>query len=167
MHRQNSRPHPRLVPQLGQFLLYSGLLLLATACGRKPELDLGEFASYAHAYESDATSNGHPVKIEDLVIKYQSVDNPQEQGFCRLATDATPQIGINKAAWDLMTENQKIILMYHELGHCVGHDNVYRKHLSSTLSDGSPSSLMYPYALDATTFTTAESYYKSELYTGQ
>ncbi len=148
---------------MNRIWLLLAIACVAVGCGRKPELSLGEFAPYVHEFERLSVVYGNPSKIEDLVMSFDTPDSPQEQGWCRLSSDKSPYIGINRTSWDLMDETERKLLVFHELGHCIK----LRKHTTSALGTGEPASLMNPYSIDAYTYSTLEGYYLQELFTGQ
>ena len=136
------------------------LALGCVACGRQPSRDLGEFAGYVEKFESVSIAQGRPVRVEDLKMKFAQMDRPTEQAVCILQTDEQPQINVNKAAWDRMTETERQSVIFHELGHCV----LLRKHVNALDSDNDPISLMNPYALDPTVYEAKMDHYHQELF---
>lgn len=66
-------------------------------------------------------------------------------GKCNYGSkNESPYITVNKDWWTVLTEDQKINLVFHELGHCL----LYRKHENGTLADSCPKSFMNDYLVD-------------------
>ena len=67
-------------------------------------------------------------------------------GVCQRWTGGYSEIIIDKEFWEdeNTTVNERIYLIFHELGHC----DLNRDHSSLTRSDGKPSSLMFPYVMN-------------------
>lgn len=136
------------------------LLLLATACGKKAVLDVGEFAPYVSQFEDHSAEHGSPVKVTNLVIKYGDMQNSLERGACEIVEDETPTIVIRKDTWDKMNEDEREELLYHELGHCVLH----RNHNKEVTPEGLPTSIMNPYIIRGEIYRENQKYYLTELF---
>lgn len=142
--------------------LIMAVTLTLVGCGREKTLDVGEFAPYVQRFEAVGAQAGHPLKIDDLIIKLGSMDRPSEQGYCTLSTDETPRVTISSSAWPTLDDTEREALIFHELGHCI----LIRRHDSSTLTNGDPATLMNPYAMDAYTYMNRLDYYHQELFVG-
>lgn len=70
------------------------------------------------------------------------------------------KIDISTKIWKNLSEEQKIIVIAHELGHSVLH----RKHISDMMLDGSPVSMMHPQVLHTDDFKHNADYYWQELF---
>jgi hypothetical protein len=81
-------------------------------------------------------------------------------GKCTRWSIGERQIEIDQAYWQdpTTTENEKISLIFHELGHC----DLNRNHDESLRQDGYPKSLMCPYNLSF--FDEESEYYYAELF---
>jgi hypothetical protein len=118
--------------------------IAASACGRAPVLELGEFAPYVAKFEQTSIEVGKPVQVNDLVVKFGPTEERQD-AVCETGDAITPTILINQLSWSRMTEADREALMYHELGHCV----LGRNHITTRNTNGQPISLMYPVAISA------------------
>ncbi|HAR41838.1 MAG TPA: hypothetical protein DCS07_04290 [Bdellovibrionales bacterium] len=137
--------------------------LFLIGCGKEldhePQLDLGDFAPLVARFEQGSDQNGAVLKVLDLRIRFGKMDSPYDRGICEIIPGETPTIILKKSAWDLLTEEEQEALLFHEMGHCV----LRRNHNSEKTSKGVPVSLMYPYALDRTTYLHHQKQYMSEL----
>lgn len=109
-----------------KFLL---LLMFVMSCAvdvlpeeREKRVDLGEFKDYVDMFKRDAAIYGNGVRIDDLIIRFADISQKNEDrttlGQC-LYGDITPTVEIDPTYWGLMSETGRMLLMYHELGHCV------------------------------------------------
>lgn len=72
-------------------------------------------------------------------------------------------IEISKRDWHTFSEEQKIMLIAHEMGHAVLH----RKHIETGMLDGSALSIMYPTVLPTDSIKRNGEYYWNELFSIQ
>lgn len=100
-----------------------------------------EFQPYVNSFVQDSVNQDHPVTINHLDIQFGQITNEQIEGQCNTGFLETPTILIQEDYWNTATEDEKTILMYHELGHCVlgrVHDN----NLTGDIFDIHPISIM-------------------------
>jgi hypothetical protein len=64
-------------------------------------------------------------------------------GMCHplVLSDLSQEVQFNARYWDSASENERFLLVFHELGHC----RCYLFHDATLLEDGCPASLMSPY----------------------
>jgi hypothetical protein len=70
------------------------------------------------------------------------------------------KVQILKSYWDNLNDNDKELLMYHELGHCL----LNREHNEIILSDGSPKSIMRSHLIEGFYTDVSKPYYLLELF---
>jgi len=150
--------------------LLKGLMItmsmILISCGkqeREPVLDLGIFVPYVEKFQAGAQYHGGNLKVEDLVIQFGPMDNPRQRAICDIGPDSPPTIIILESGWELMDENERTALMFHEMGHCV----LRRPHVNSVTRSGLPASLMNPYLISGHVYSRYEDYYNKELFKGQ
>lgn len=115
------------------------LLIFLTACGpgfRVAKHTAPEFVPYIALFTE---YYGVEVKIPLYFNKLEGV----YVGVCRKWSDGYREIEIDPDAWDRFSENKRINLIFHELGHCV----LNRKHVNIRLEDGCPASFMDEYII--------------------
>jgi hypothetical protein len=140
------------------------ILAILSGCGRAQVVEIDpEFMPFVDQFMQDSRDNGNPVQVSDLKMHFGPTASPQEAGVCEIKGSETPEVTINKDAWNDMTVEEQKELLYHEMGHCV----LKRKHRSDLLKDGSPASIMNPYTMDNYTFVKYEAYYVQELFQGK
>jgi hypothetical protein len=108
-------------------------IILIASCGTKiPKQKIDPaFSSYAEQFEQTYNLN-----IRSSII-FKKMDKGFA-GFCEKRSDGYKEITINPYWWNLYSEEQKQITLWHELGHCeldLGHDPGY--------TAGCPHSLMF------------------------
>jgi hypothetical protein len=109
---------------------------------RNPPAEAAE--RYIRAFERASWSSGHPVRVKELEVKFESLPE-NTGGHCdRLGARKrlVLKITIDKDLWNSISELSRERLIFHELGHCV----LNRVH-SNITEDGRPISLMYPYLM--------------------
>lgn len=78
-------------------------------------------------------------------------------GLCNHITNT---VYIDKYYFEFISYERRLILMYHELGHCV----LKRSHKETKFEDGCPTSLMYPEVLNDTCVKKYLDYYLLEIF---
>lgn len=97
-----------------RWLAVAALLLLTTACGKPPVIDV-TFIPYLDKFKEEAEKHEIPVTIEFSVgFGDPGKKDSHTAGLCGLNG-----ITIKKAFWDSAEEADKEQLMFHELTHCV------------------------------------------------
>lgn len=138
-------------------------LFVGSACSKVVRID-SAFAPYIQVFEETSVKYGKPIKIDNLVMIFNTREE-QYAGVCYKAGfydfQNTPLIEINEYAWKILSEEQKLNLILHELGHCI----LNRDHTTES-KDGRPASLMYPSVFFPNIFFPNYDYYMEELYNG-
>ncbi len=105
----------------------AGMLLVcvwvASGCGQATR-QTGQFEPYVASFEQDAARLNQTIEVNYIVIQFGPLA-PMTLGLCNLGADV-PTITVNQPAWATLSETQRQIVIYHELGHCVlkkGHDD--------------------------------------------
>jgi hypothetical protein len=134
--------------------------LLLTGCGIKDPRTIRGIAPEIQPYvDLYLEVKGSPMNY-DIPIQFDDFSSSTQIGLCRSWTHGYRQITIDKEYWDntYVTEEMKISLIFHELGHC----DLNRQHDETLRSDGWPTSLMYPYNFGY--MLQDEQYYFDELF---
>lgn len=129
-------------------LLAIALLLTACAPAHSPvvRIDL-RIQPIVNQWHSDAIEIlGHDIVIFDLIIDIS--DLPEHVGACEMEDYHTPHVYIDQKYWDKSDDIQRLLDVYHEMGHCV----LLREHNSTLIFINdpgvvpyyAPASIMYP-----------------------
>ena len=89
-----------------------------------------------------------------LIYIYETIQNA-----IAICVGNPPKIGIVRSFWNNFTDIERLILVYHELGHCALH----RNHTIGILEDNCPDSIMYPTFIGRECFDKHYTYYLEEL----
>jgi hypothetical protein len=145
-------------------LIVVALLLTGCAKVKDPRTIHGiapEIQPYVNLYlQAKCTYKHYCHMYYDIPIQFADFTNSANIGLCTWWDSGYRQITIDKTYWDnpYITEEIKISLIFHELGHC----DLNRQHNSALRSDGQPVSLMYPYNVGY--LPQDEDYYFDELF---
>jgi len=131
------------------------LCILLTGCGEfipvtqaridpvlLPYIELYQLNKYAYKKTYEIK------KIDAVFFSYSGLD-----GLCKISNTGYRIIEINPEYWFNATENEREVLIYHEMGHCdlnLNHSETY--------------SIMYPYGITGSTFGANKSYYLNLLF---
>lgn len=121
------------------WIYYSLCITILTNCG--VFYDPTIFDGYVKQFEIESITYNNPQKVTNLIIKFDT-ENPLPDhlvGQCNAYFGATPTILINHVAWNKLSEDQKEITVFHEMGHCVlgkGHDDTKWSIMNSMLLSG-------------------------------
>ena len=63
-------------------IIITVLATMLAGCGRKPVRDTGEFESLVQQFEALSASEGTPVHVSDLIIKFGPTSLPTELAVC-------------------------------------------------------------------------------------
>lgn len=140
-----------LVCYLYGMRIYGMLCLFLIACG-SPRLELNEFSDYVHKFEDYSTEYGR-IDVSNLVIQFHDTTwfSPTTVGVCQ-SGGMVPTIFIDPVFWEEVPEEIREALVFHELGHCILH----QQHRSDRKS------IMSPYVI--TDFWHNTDYYMQELF---
>lgn len=89
------------------------VLLAIMGCGKR---DTGPFEPYVAAFEAEAARFGKPVTVGAIKIEFS--EEVDEHGYCEIHLLHT-RITVKGSWWERANEDQRELLMFHELGHCV------------------------------------------------
>lgn len=112
--------------------LISLTLVILTGCGG-PAIE-GAFVQYVERFEAEAANQGRSVEVRTY-MKFADLETDL-LGRCFPMSN---RVEVDRRAWAKMDEDEREMLIFHELGHCTLH----RPHRSD-VRDGHPVSLMYP-----------------------
>ncbi|MEM6320767.1 MAG: hypothetical protein AAF960_24080 [Bacteroidota bacterium] len=125
------------------------LLLCLLACGKDaetPSVNIGEpFRPYFDLFEEEAKRRGVEDIFAETGITIQFGDPSDLQfgnsefiaGYCDIVS-SPPIVNINESIWEILSERNKEIVIFHELGHCA----FERQHLNELLPNGELKSMM-------------------------
>ena len=108
---------------------FIGLLLLALSSCKKESIATYDvdaaFEPYVQLFIAEGAKRGHEIDFNDtgLLVEFSDKIVDDASGYCYLGQY---HIVIDKAEWNILTDNQKEFLLLHELGHCElnrGHRN--------------------------------------------
>jgi hypothetical protein len=122
---------------------FFGLVQLWHKYGYEPKLD-PYFQSFTELTGKDANIRA---KLTDTMLPAITMpwapEGSEIVGMCHplVLSDLRPEINLNKNYWNAATEEDRLILVWHELGHCL----CLAFHDSSIFEDGCPKSIMSPY----------------------
>lgn len=109
----------------------------------RPVVDIPpEFQEYVHNFVEESVTQGRPVSINNLIVRFSDGLDDNILGECWMGQQR--KILINVKYWPGSSLLYKHVLMYHELGHCV----LNRDHVETgRIYDGtcSATSIMWPY----------------------
>lgn len=90
------------------------LVSLLQSCGKKNHRIIDpSFNTYITSFHNDALKYGKDFRSWSIKVQFGNAMG--HNGYC-YAEDKTVMIDVNE--WDRLTEVERIILIYHELGHC-------------------------------------------------
>ena len=118
-----------------------------------------------HAKEQGVDVSGEMVSPK-LVVQIASLDHLGYGVIGLCETGGIRRVTLDPDFWDVVSETQKMLLMHHELGHCV----LMRPHNSQigVIPDESGHShelsIMYPIIFGDLQYSTHEEYYQKELF---
>ena len=141
-------------------ILCFSLATLTVACGKPQVLELGQFSPYVQSFVNESTKSGHPLAVNDLIVKFGPMRSKYERANCSITEGQTPVITVNETTWNQITEADRESMMFHELGHCV----LLREHRADVDNTGVPVSMMNPYALNTYIYESRRTVYIKELF---
>ncbi|NBO09551.1 MAG: hypothetical protein EBV30_09465 [Actinobacteria bacterium] len=102
---------------------------------------------YAESFIAEARRHFCPVELRDIIVQVAHLESDGDGflviGLCEV-TGTFRRVSVDPVYWKFATEDERLGLMYHELGHCL----LGRDHTEALLPDGRPASLMHPYLSD-------------------
>ena len=124
--------------------LFPLLLLLIFSCKDDETATTGgeynvdsDFEYYVQLFVEKGNERGANIDFTDtgLLVEYSDMVNQGASGWCFVGQH---HIVIDKSEWDLLTEDEKIFLFAHELGHC----DLDRGHKNEQFTNGFWKSIM-------------------------
>jgi hypothetical protein len=100
------------------------------------------------------------VVVEDLIVKFGPLDS-SKLGLCTRGR-GTPTITINEASWKALDEEEKEILLFHEMGHCI----LELTHNNAQAGDRKWASLMLQWPQRISDYGSRKEGYLKELFQG-
>lgn len=136
------------------------------ACGKPYPVTIDQaFEPYLETIQKEVSARGGPVYFTRIssVVFISQFPSQDLDGFCAWNTDkhgyTERVITISRVFWDSASDNQKIALLAHELGHCVLHREHDAEKIDFTREDGESvkvfQSVMYPRAAQVGTLLDA------------
>lgn len=94
-------------------------------------------------FEYEALMHGKNIRITDLVVEFKP-ELGDAIGLCYYGNETyTPKIELARWWWNFSSYEEREVLIFHELGHCI----LERKHNYDTDDLGNPKSIMFPFIL--------------------
>ncbi len=139
-----------------------GIYVFLCACAPLPRshkyvLIMPEAQPFVAQFIVDASNEGHPVVINNLIVQLRATLPPTWIASC--TTYETPVIDVLESFWKYANNAAKELVLYHELGHCILH----RHHLN-TWTNYIPTSIMSEQLFDVQVYTVNRTYYVHELF---
>lgn len=120
-----------------------------------------EFIKYVNSFEKE-----YGKSIGDVSMDF--VDQPSNiVGLCKKWGYTYRQVEVDKTYWKQATEEERMGLVFHELGHCVldrEHKSDYFLYNGLHITGQVPASLMFPYNFYTSFYSELEAYYKYEMF---
>lgn len=99
------------------------------------ELNNSEFQSYVDSFKEEAKTRGHNIDANSINFYLADIENENVGGLCNQRKE---EIVIDRDNWEIASEIEKELLVYHELGHCI----LGRAHRNETSENGDCLSIM-------------------------
>lgn len=139
-----------------RILLISLLIGCSTALAQGPFYKyVRDFLTYCHIYDKQVTVNNLTIGFGET--KWLGEDTI---GICETGWFTDPKITILHSYWDEASDIGRMLLMYHELGHCL----LDRDHNYSLYLNHDPVSIMFPYILSDVIYKRHTNEYIKELF---
>lgn len=158
-------------------ILFLMFISLAACAPHKHQVSVDPAAKpQFDSFVAEATTQGAPVTIDDLIIRFDDLGGTLSNGtftgaICNRQDNKTPEIVINrnevlgKVMFSQSSATSQQELVWHEMGHCV----LGRAHLQATFSAPNqwgmiPDSIMYPVLMSDLILNTFADHYSGELF---
>ena len=99
------------------------------------ELNNSEFQPYVDTFLAEANIRGYDIDLNSISFYLADIENENVGGLCNQRKE---EIIIDKDGWESLTEINKELLIFHELGHCI----LGRDHRNETSENGDCLSIM-------------------------
>ena len=139
------------------------LILFTLGCGQAPSptpvtVD-PQLQPYFQAFENDIGVSTAGISAQFATPQLTSPLG-EVIGECQIWSDGTRLIQIDPGFWATTSQLGRMQILVHELGHCA----MYMQHITSLLTTGCPTSIMYPIFFgDTPCYDNNEGYYFQEL----
>ena len=147
-------------------LLFLSLSLLFVGCGTAHVEVLSvdsQFKPYLNEFEGMSKVEGTQITTKNLIIQMvPSIDDTLTVGYCETADGQTPKIVVSQAWWTNLSDYEKEMLMFHELGHCL----LNRNHRATAYLN-MPYSVMTPMLFNTSVYQANFTQYMFELFHSQ
>lgn len=136
------------------------LAMLVSACGAKIVSIEPQYIKYVKEFENQSSTTNNKVIVDDLVVRTRDDLGGSILAQCRMYSVFTPLIVVSKKYWVTMSETEREMVMFHELGHCI----LNRGHNENLKEPNIPESIMYPYIFSSDVYLFLKSNYILELF---
>lgn len=155
------------------FIFILNLTLLG--CGNSISFVEDEFVPYYSSFieEGESRSPEKGLREKPITIKFGPVNadegytEDETLGGCEIRSirdDGSVYWGtiilINQKNWDSLNEEEKELVIFHELGHCL----LNRQHKTASFSSGVNKSIMHPHIMDSSRYKSKRDFYLDELF---
>lgn len=111
-------------------------IVLSTMLASTPR---SEFAPYVELFQKELDARGFSmVRASRMPIVFGPTEG-NAIGYCIISGSSRIVI-INRGYWNVASEIERELLIFHELGHCI----LNMEHDETVRPDGTPASIMYP-----------------------
>lgn len=139
---------------LRTILFFLCALGYTTGCGKLGSIE-EETRPYVDTFKAIANSRGLSIDWDEISIAFKDLDG-NIAGTCY----SSGHIDIDPDSWKRFSDEEREVLVFHELGHCV----LGRDHTEGTFSDNAPVSIMNPIIMYTVYYKRRRDYYRSELF---
>lgn len=94
------------------------VLFLLTACSSHPNVVSTELTPFYDSFLQEAELRGIKLNTENLQVLMVDQLEKEYIGVCRVSNKGQ-SVEILRSFWEKAVYNDKLMLMYHELGHCL------------------------------------------------
>lgn len=100
-------------------LFYVNAGVLLASCGRDGGVVIEEaFLPYIETLQEEAKNQNLEIIIRNIEIRFGELPAANLQGVCRTYTFGGKEIVINPESWKFSTQNERLNIIAHEIGHC-------------------------------------------------
>ncbi len=143
-----------------RYIIAFCILLSGCADNRKHILEIEpQYKKYVTLFEDESRNFGNPIKINHLIIKTVSKLDDYVLANCVQLYALPPTINISLQYWRYLSETEREMLLFHEMGHCI----LDRRH-NDNIENGVYKSLMATYIFGPDVYLLYRSQYLSELF---
>ncbi len=140
--------------------LFLGVLFVAPGCCRAG-VNAGQFQQYVVAFQKEAVKFHRDVIADSLTIQSGSLP-AGTLALCTLG-NGIPLITVSPDYWPKLTEQQREMVLFHELGHCLL-GKIHENETRDVSGERAYRSLMYLHPLDIYDYSQFHDDYMTELF---